>query len=205
MASEAGGAPTRCGAGIGLVPRLSVVTAASLLVCVYGFRLTYNTTDSLPVGIYRVRELRGAPQRGEIVGFCLEGETARLAVNRGYVHRQGLEPYVYGVRCASAAAVIGKSVAGVPGDTVEIRNDGVWINGLHLANSRPLARDRAGREMPVQRPGRRVLGNGEYWVQSTRSARSFDSRYYGPVRRAQIRDRRVPLAVKDPRESAVMR
>jgi hypothetical protein len=56
-----------------------------------------------------------------------------------------------------------------------------------------LARDRAGREMPRPRWVRRVLGPDEYWLQSTDSERSFDSRYHGPVRRGQIRDRRVPV------------
>lgn len=182
---------------------VAVAAFASLLVLVYGFQLTYNSTDSLPVGIYRVRELRGDPQRGEVVGFCLEGEAARVALARGYVHRQALEPYAYGTRCASGAAPIGKPVAGVPGDTVEVGRDGIWINGLRLANSRPLARDRAGREMPVQRPGHRVLGDGEYWVQSTRSPRSFDSRYYGPVRRSQILDRRHPVLVGRSDQSSV--
>jgi hypothetical protein len=84
---------------------------------------------------------------------------------------------------------------GVPGDTVELRGWGVWINGVPLANGRVLARDRAGREMPHPRWSRRVLGNDEYWLQSTHSDRSFDSRYYGPVRRPQIMDRRHPVLV----------
>lgn len=169
------------------------VAVALPLVLVYGFRLTYNTTASLPPGVYQVRELRGAPARGDIVGFCLEGDAARLAVSRGYVYREALERYVYGTRCASGAAPIGKPVAGVPGDTVEMRGGGVWINGVPLANGRVLVRDRAGREMPRPRRVRRVLGPDEYWLQSTHSARSFDSRYYGPARREQIIDRRVPV------------
>ncbi|HEX8693656.1 MAG TPA: conjugative transfer signal peptidase TraF [Longimicrobium sp.] len=179
-----------------LRPRLAAVALVAPLVFLYGFRLTYNSTESLPIGIYQVRELRGAPARGDVVGFCLEGEFARLAMNRGYVHREGLELYVYGTRCASGAAVIGKPVAGLPGDTVEVRRSGVWINGVPVANSQVIARDHADREMPHPRWGRHVLARDEYWLQSTHSERSFDSRYYGPVRRSQILDRRTPLLVR---------
>lgn len=75
-----------------------------------GLGMTYNTTPSLPLGVYRIRPLAAEPVRGDVVGFCLAGEPARIALARGYVHTQGLEPLVYGTRCASGAAVIGKMV-----------------------------------------------------------------------------------------------
>lgn len=175
---------------------VAALAVALPLVFMYAFRITYNSTDSLPVGIYRIRELRGAPARGDVVGFCLEGEIARLAMTRGYVHREGLERFWFRTRCASGVAVIAKPVAAVPGDTVEVQRGGVWINGAPLANSRVLERDRAGRELPHARWGRRVLGSDEYWVQSTYSQSSFDSRYYGPVRRRQFVDGPTPLLVK---------
>ncbi len=177
------------------LPAVAAGTLAALAMAVYAFQLTYNSTASLPVGIYRVRALSGSPRVGDVVGFCLEGEVARLALARGYVHRQGLEPWVYGVRCASGAAVIGKPVAGVPGDTVEVRREGVWINGVRLARSEIRERDTAGRALPHPRSGRRVLGTDEYWLQSSYSSRSFDSRYYGPVGRGQFCDRRRPILV----------
>jgi conjugative transfer signal peptidase TraF len=121
---------------------------------------------------------------------------ARLALERGYVHRQALEPYVYGVRCTAAVGVIGKPVAGVPGDTVEVRREGVWINGVRLTQGAVREKDRAGRALPHPAWGRRVLGPGEFWLQSGWSERSFDSRYYGSVRRGQIRDRRSAILAR---------
>lgn len=177
-------------------PEMAAGALAVVVAAVFLFQLTWNGTASLPVGIYRVRALAGSPERGDVVGFCLEGAVARLALARGYVHRQGLEPYVYAVRCAAGVGVVGKPVAGVPGDTVEVRREGVWINGVRLVGSGVRERDRAGRALPHPRWGRRVLGPGEFWLQSTWSARSFDSRYYGPVRRGQIRDRRRAILVK---------
>lgn len=90
--------------------------ALAILVRAAGFRLTYNTTGSLPVWIYRIERLDGDPRRGDVVGFCLDRETAGIALARGYVHPEGLEPFVYGTRCPGGVAVIGKPVAGLPGD-----------------------------------------------------------------------------------------
>jgi conjugative transfer signal peptidase TraF len=180
----------------GLAGRAVAVAVVLLLASISGLRLTYNTTPSLPVGIYRIAALEGAPRRGDFVGFCLEGDMARLALDRGYVHRQALEPYVYRVRCASGAAAIGKPVAGVPGDTVDLGRSGVRINGLALPRGLAAGRDSRGRPMPRPRSGRRVLGPGEYWLQSTYSRWSLDSRYIGPVWRGQIVDVRVPVFVQ---------
>jgi conjugative transfer signal peptidase TraF len=181
--------------GCWLTGRVAAGSLGLLVCATCGFRLTYNTTPSLPVGIYRIGELAGDPRRGDFVGVCLEGETARLALARGYVHRQALEPYVHRVRCPSGTAIIGKPVVGVPGDTVELDRNGVRINGEILPGGAVAARDRRDRPMPHARWGRRILGPEEYWVQSTYSPESFDSRYFGPVERRQIRDRRVPMLV----------
>jgi conjugative transfer signal peptidase TraF len=176
-----------------------VAASLGLLVCATcGFRLTYNTTPSLPIGIYRIEELAREPRRGDFVGVCLEGETARLALARGYVHRQALEPYVYRVRCPSGTAIIGKPVVGVPGDTVELDRNGVRINGETLPGGAVVVRDSRGRRMPHPEWGRRILASDEYWAQSPYSPRSFDSRYFGPVRRQQIADVRLPIVVVPP-------
>jgi conjugative transfer signal peptidase TraF len=191
-----GGDPRRIGCGRPwLFGRIAAASVALLISATCGFRLTYNTTASLPIGIYRIGELAGDPRRGDFVGVCLEGETARLALARGYVHRQALEPYLYHVSCPSGTAIIGKPVAGVPGDTVEVDGQGVRINGEVLQGGAVAARDRRGRPMPNPRWGRRILGPDEYWVQSTYSRKSFDSRYFGPVERRQILDRRVAVLV----------
>lgn len=176
--------------------RAAISLVASALVATAGRGLTYNSSESVPVGVYRVRPLQGDPGRGEVVGVCLTRGAAALARERGYVHPQGLEPWVYGARCASGLAVIGKPVAAVPGDTVEVSPRGVFVNGAPLPNGSILLHDRAGRKLP-HAPGRvRVLGPGEFWIQSPFTMRSFDSRIFGPVYREQIVDRRVAVMVQ---------
>jgi conjugative transfer signal peptidase TraF len=178
---------------MGRVAEAGLATLTVLVIAARGCGLTYNTTASLPAGVYRVTVLSGEPRRGEVVGVCLDGETARLARARGYVHAPGLAPLLHGSSCGAPVAVIGKPVAGVPGDTVEVSDDGVRINGVLLARSRTPPADRAGRTLPRAPRGRSLLGPGEFWVQSQRSAWSLDSRVFGPVPRSRILDRRVPL------------
>jgi conjugative transfer signal peptidase TraF len=175
--------------------RIAVAAVALTFVATAGMGLTYNSTESVPVGVYRVRPLRGDPHHGDVVGVCLTRSAASLARERGYVHPQGLEPWVYGARCGTGLAVIGKPIAGVPGDTVYVSRAGVFVNGRPLANGSILLRDRAGRQLPHAEWGVRVLGPGEFWIQSSFTSRSYDSRIYGPVYREQIVDRRVPLLI----------
>ena len=171
------------------------LTTAGLLSATAGLRLTYNSSSSLPIGIYRIQDLRREPRRGDIVGICLDGGAARMALARGYVHPQGLEPLLYGTRCFSGVGIVGKPVAGVPGDTVDVSPTGVRVNGTLLERSRLPLRDRAGRSVPTAPLGARVLRPGEYWLESTYALNSFDSRIYGPVARASIRDLRIPVWV----------
>lgn len=168
-------------------------TVALALAGTAGAGITYNSSESVPVGLYRVRPLRGDPARGQVVGVCLTRGAAVLARDRGYVHPQGLEPWVYGARCGSELAVIGKPVAAVPGDTVEVTTSGVYVNGSPLPKGTILSEDRSGRQLPRAVPRMRVLGSGEFWIQSPYTTRSFDSRVYGPVYREQMVDLRVPL------------
>ena len=183
-----------------------MVTAATwgvalALAATAGVGITYNSSESVPVGLYRVRPLRGDPARGQVVGVCLTRAAAVLARDRGYVYPQGLEPWVYGARCGTGLAVIGKPIAGVPGDTVEVSRRGILVNGARLPNGAILPLDRAGRQLPHAAWGVRVLGPGEFWIQSPNTSHSYDSRVYGPIYREQIVDRRVPLWISDSRQN----
>ena len=84
------------------------VWLALTLALVFGAGLRFNPTPSLPKGIYRLAP--GAPEKGDLVSFCLEGEFAELALERGY-----LEPG----SCPSGLRPLLKRLAGLPGDSVD--------------------------------------------------------------------------------------
>ena len=129
-----------------------------------------NVSPSLPLGVYRV--VAGPPERGAIVLVCLSATVGRLARARGYL---GPGP------CPGGAGRLGKTVAAVAGDTVDVEATGVTIDGRAIASSAPLARDAEGRALARVTPGAWVIPEGMLFLLSTQHPRSFDSRYYGVV------------------------
>lgn len=119
-----------------------------------GFR--FNPTPSLPKGIYRLAS--GVPEKNDLVSFCLEGEFAELALERGY-----LEPG----SCHSGLRPLLKRLAGLPGEVVD----------LSAFPSR--SKDSQGRPMPSL-PVSSVIPSGMALVLADHLG-SFDSRYFGFV------------------------
>ena len=123
---------------------------------VFGAGLRFNPTPSLPKGMYRLAP--GAPEKNDLVSFCLEGEFAELALERGY-----LEPG----SCPSGLRPLLKRLAALPGDSVE-------------PSAFPIRSvDSHGRSIsPVLMPG--VVPPGMALVLADHPG-SFDSRYFGFV------------------------
>ena len=151
---------------------------ALLLTCVYaGVRL--NTSGSLPVGLYITTQ-----QPTDLVEFCPAEPLASLAIRRGYRPRGS---------CADGAMPLLKPVAARAGDVVDCSAGGIAVNGRILPNTAPLKLDSQGRPLPPWPFGHYNVAAGTVWVASSYSAKSFDSRYFGPVPRTAIRAWLRPL------------
>lgn len=132
----------------------------------------FNVTTSLPPGVYR--ESRGEPlTRGAVVIACLPPAVAAVGRARAYL--------VKGQRCIGGVAPVGKVALALAGDTVDVRSDGLEVNGVHIRHSAQLTRDGAGRPLPRIGIGRYTVRPGEFWIFSSYSGRSWDSRYYGAI------------------------
>lgn len=141
-----------------LVRRVAFIAIcfALALALAFGAGLRFNPTPSLPKGIYRI--VSGTPTKGELVSFCLEGEFAELALERGY-----LEPG----SCPSGLRPLLKRLAGLPGDPVNPYASPIC------------AEDSQGRFMsPALAPG--IVPSGMALVLADHPG-SFDSRYFGFV------------------------
>lgn len=77
-----------------------------------------------------------------------------------------------------------KRVIGVPGDHVEIRDGGVWINGLRL--DEPYVPDGDPTESEDPDFDTVDLGPDEVWVMGDNRQHSVDSRTFGPVQVSEI-------------------
>lgn len=139
--------------------------------------LSVNATASMPRGLWWVRA--GAPiERGVVVAVCLPDRTdIRQAAGRGYISSG---------RCPGGDEPLIKPVAAVGGDVVTVTPAGVAVDGKLLANTRPLARDEAGRTLHPVPAGSYRVAPGELWLLSGHDSRSFDSRYFGGVPVANV-------------------
>jgi len=165
--------------------------------------LSINVSGSLPVGLYWTGSLpqpdsnpgestsgtsKSDPsiEVGMLVSACLPPQAATSALERGYLPEG---------TCPSGAAPVGKVVAALSGDTVDVTDSGSFVNGALLPNSAPLLHDSKGWAMPRLR-GRFVLPAETAWLYSGHSRRSFDSRYYGPVPLSGVRGQLFPLLTR---------
>ena len=138
-------------------------------------RLTYNPSDSVEVGWYRIDPLdhrTSSPPRplsvGSIVLVPLPAEAAALAAQRGYLPTRIPLRKRVGAVAPQEVCVIGGSV----------RIDGV-------PSAAVLSADRWGRPLPSWSQCRR-LRPGELFLLSVTNPASFDSRYFGPVSVAAV-------------------
>ena len=165
-------------AGIALL-----VAAWALYLC--GARI--NRTASLPKGLYWA--VGKHPERGDIVTFWPDGsEPFRIARARGYII-----PGVYNTTDGVGYDLLMKRLLGLPGDVVSIMDDGVFINGGLVPNTRPLACDNTGDPLPKLRFTDYRLKEDEALFLSDHLPRSFDGRYFGIQRVRQIVDVLVPV------------
>ena len=176
---------------------MRIFAKASLLLLVLTFALLavgtatgarLNVTRSLPPGLYWVVDR--PIERDAYVRFCPPDKGAfALAMERGYLSDNGA--------CPGGSPMI-KRVAGVAGDSVEAAEAGVTINGQRLPLSAFRRTDGLGRPMPQPSRGERRLRDSELWVMSDTNDRSFDSRYFGPIDRAWVKEVLVPVLTWGP-------
>lgn len=145
-------------------------------------RLVYNPSNSVPVGWYRVDPLPRQPssqQVSSIVLVHLPAEAAALAAQRGY-----LPPRV----------PLLKRVGAVPPQRVCITGQVVRIDGHKVATA--LSVDRMGRTLHGWPQCRRLQAD-EVFLLSVTNPASFDSRYFGPVRAADVIGIAQPLWLQE--------
>ncbi len=158
----------------GLLLAPGLVAAVVIGSALTGARV--NSTASLPLGLYWT--VSSPVRTGALVMFCppkspvFDEAKARDYIGAGF--------------CAGGYREMMKRVAALPGDHVRISNQGVFVNGKPIRNSRPLNYDPAGRPMPRYETDC-TLKDNQVLLMSDYNPLSFDSRYFGPINRARIR------------------
>jgi conjugative transfer signal peptidase TraF len=157
--------------------RFCVIAIALLMLVAITYRtgIRLNLSSSIPLGIYRITD--GPIERGSIVLVCLPPNVSFLARSRGYITNGS---------CADGTAPIGKPVVAASGDEVDLNAKGIRVNGKLLANSRALSVDAKRRVLRPYPAGMHHVTEDELWLVSSYSLRSFDSRYFGPIRASSV-------------------
>lgn len=164
---------------------LAVTVVVSRIIIVSGLRL--NVTPSMPLGIYRLAPISQAGlRRGMLVAACAPLKAAQLGRRRAYLS---------GGQCAGDTEPLLKTVVAIAGDTVSTSSGGISVNGRLLPESRPVSLDSAGRRLLPWSQEHYRLRPHQVWLYAEHP-KSWDSRYWGPVRNSLTRV--VPLLTSVP-------
>jgi conjugative transfer signal peptidase TraF len=140
-------------------------------------QIIWNVTASAPVGLYRVIH-QPRYLRGDLVLVEASPNIAEFAAQRRYL---------------SAGVPLVKRIAATAGDTVCAEEPGIFIDGQFVAAR--LSADGAGRPLPSW-SGCRALKQDEVFLLMKDVRTSFDGRYFGPTRAADIIGRLEPIWVR---------
>jgi conjugative transfer signal peptidase TraF len=163
-----------------LLSLVAVLTIAVVLAAAAGAKI--NLSRSFPFGIYWDT---GTPaKKGDLVYFAPPTTPVfELAKSRGYI-----DPNLFGGYQPMIKQIVAES-----GDIISVTDQGVIVNGSFIPNTRPLATDVIGRQLPFYRISNYQMRSDEVFLISDLNPISFDGRYFGPIKKRQIRCAIQPL------------
>lgn len=143
-----------------------------------------NLSPSEPMGIWSVTPITPETKLhvGNIVTLC-----PRLP--SGYHYGWMMDKTHAANACSGGGTPFIKTIVAGPGNIVHETDNGVTINGHLLPDSQPLPFTTSKPQVRLpQWRGTITLKAGEYWAYGAGDPRfSFDSRYWGPFQRSQVR------------------
>lgn len=157
---------------------LTISAGVFLLSVIFRLSGIYiNTTPSFPLGLYRI--VNQPVTIGAYVSFCPpQNEVFNIAVTRRYINSGD---------CPGGYGKLLKRVFAQAGDSVSIDQTGIQVNGQLLPNSGQLTVDADGHALPQYHFQKQRLGPFEYLLLSDLNPQSFDARYFGLIKRLQIK------------------
>ncbi len=142
----------------------------SILIFCYNF--IYNIADSLPKGLYRISRDITNIKRGDIVVFpiaSLDADIQSVIYKREYLPKY--------------TKYLMKEVVGVSGDEVILESNRLLLLDKIYEISKT---DKNNRELPKLSSKNNIIRENEFLVFG-RTNNSFDSRYFGTIRKKQIK------------------
>jgi conjugative transfer signal peptidase TraF len=149
-----------------------------LILILFSFaknKIIINTSPSIPVGIYTLKQINSLLKQNDLVAVCLDKSNQDFGMSRGYIHP--------GSRCNGSVPLL-KSIIAIPSDNVTLTNSEIIVDNkmYHYSTQKLDSKQRTLLSWP-----RGNYQNTEgYWLIGTNDQHSWDSRYFGPVSQNQI-------------------
>lgn len=137
-------------------------------------KLIWNASASAPIGFYTI-DFNGPFEVTDLVAVDAPEPLATFLSDRGYL---------------SKGVPLMKRILGVSGQTVCRTGLTITVDGIEVGSA--LARDRAGRDLPVWQGCKRIH-TGEFFAMNWQAGDSLDGRYFGLLSTDQIIGRAIPL------------
>ena len=154
----------------------AVMLIGVLSIISFAPKLIWNASASTPIGLYAISASDGL-EATDLVAVAAPEPIATFLADGGYLPR---------------GVPLLKRVAGLPGALV--CRSGVFVTVDGVAAARALARDRAGRPLPVW-TGCRIVGGDElFLVNAARD--SLDGRYFGAMPAAGLLGTAHPILTR---------
>lgn len=157
-----------------MVTYFSVLVIGGLSLLPIAPKLIWNASASVPIGLYTV-DTDHPLEITDLVAVRAPEPLAGFMEERGYLPR---------------GVPLLKRVAALPRQEVCRDGSSISVDGIPMAEA--LDNDRARRPLPAWQGCRRVA-DGEIFLLNWDVRDSFDSRYFGPVRKSSVIGRAVPL------------
>ncbi len=142
--------------------------------------LTVNYSNSFPVGLYFNRNFKDI-ERGTLYIFCPEyDEKMQFAEQNGFWGNINKS-------CGKTPKYLKKAL-GLPYDKVIIKDNGVYINGQLILNTEIILKNKA-----YNKDIEFILEADEYFMLSDYNKYSYDSRYFGVIKKHQIESNVIPI------------
>jgi len=166
----------------------SVFGASALLLTaeftVARMNLSLVTTTCVPLGLYQTEGNPYPLHNGELVQVLLPDNTGNPAIAEALKYHWIIkgQPWI-------------KYIAALPGQTVILKPQGVWVDGKYLPNSRIRHWTPGHTHRIAHYPyGTYHLKTGQVWLYAPGNY-AFDSAYYGPVSEQNILQKARPFWV----------
>lgn len=143
---------------------------------------TINYSNSFPVGLYFNRNFKDI-ERGKLYTFCPEyDEKMQFAEENGFWVNIGKS-------CGRTPKYLKKAL-GLPYDKIIIKDNGVYINDKLIPNTEIMLKNKV-----YNKDIEFILKADEYFMLSDYNKYSYDSRYFGIIKKYQIKKELVPVLV----------